>query len=121
MLLLIEDDAITRTAMAETLRTSGEPVLEADNGEQALELLAANPTIKLVVMDFVLPDVDGLKLMDLIHQRRPRVPIILVSGYLSQRAGDAIVGTTTRNKAYLAKPVRPSALVRAVKDLLRAA
>jgi CheY-like chemotaxis protein len=82
MLLLIEDEAITRTAMAESLRNSGEVVLEPANGEEALALLQDNP-VKLVVMDFVLPGVDGLKLMDLIHQRRPKLPIILISGYLS--------------------------------------
>lgn len=117
MLLLIEDEAITRTAMAESLRSSGQEVLEAENGEEALALLKDNP-VKVVVMDFVLPDVDGLKLMDLIHHRRPKLPIILISGYLSQRAGEAIVASTGKESAYLAKPVRPSALVRTVQELL---
>jgi len=118
MLLLIEDDTITRMATAQALRTSGQQVLEAGDGAEALRLLTANPTIKLVVMDFVLPGMDGLKLMDLIHQQRPRLPIILVSGYLSQRAGDAIVSRSDKRSKYFAKPFRPSALVKTVQELL---
>jgi CheY-like chemotaxis protein len=118
MILLVEDDAITRMATAQALRTSGREVLEAGNGEEALRLLADHPSIKLVVMDFVLPGIDGFKLMDLIHERRPKLPIILVSGYLSQRAGDAIVGLPSKADKYFAKPFRPSALVKTVQELL---
>jgi two-component system, cell cycle sensor histidine kinase and response regulator CckA len=115
MVLLVEDEAINRMAMAEALRNAGQQVLEAANGEEALAL-AANPAIKLVVMDFVLPGVDGFKLMDLIHQSRPKLPIIFLSGYLSQRAGDLITSSPTIR--YFAKPVRPSMLVRTVQELL---
>jgi len=119
MVLLIEDEAITRAATAEALRNAGQEVLEAGNAEQALVLLADNPAIRLVIMDFVLPGMDGLKLMDLIHHRRPKLPIILVSGYLSQQAGDAIITASPRAK-YFAKPFRPAVLVKTVQDLLGA-
>jgi len=118
MLLLIEDDAITRMATAQAISTSRQEVLEAATGDAALRLLDEYPGIKLVVMDFVLPDIDGLKLTSLIHERRPRLPIILISGYLSQRAGDAIVATADNQSKYFAKPFRPSALVRTVQELL---
>jgi CheY-like chemotaxis protein len=118
MILLVEEDAITREAIAGALRGSGEEVLKAASGEKALRLLANHPAIKLVVMEFVLPGVDGFKLMDLIHQRRPGLPIVLVSGYLSQRAGNAIVASSMKGAKFFAKPFRPSALVKTVQDLL---
>ena len=118
MLLLVEDDANTRMAKTQALRTYGREVLEAATGDAALRLLDEHPAIKLVVMDLVLPDIDGLKLMSLINARRPRLPIILISGYLSQRAGDAIVDTPDKRSKYFAKPFRPSALVRTVQELL---
>src|SRR5262245_53011489 len=117
MILLIEDDAIIRMDLAESLRMAGQEVLEAANAEQALALLGDNP-ITLALVDLVLPGVDGLKLMDMIHQRHPGLPIILISGYLSQRAGDAIVGTSGVHTKYFAKPIMPSALVRTVQELL---
>jgi len=120
MILLVEDDAITRTATAAALRMSRQEVLEAAGGHEALRLLAENPAIKLVVMDFVLPDYDGLKLMDLIHVHHPHLPIVLVSGYLSQRAGETIVARSDKKAKYFAKPFRPSALVRTVQELLTA-
>lgn len=118
MILLVEDDAVTREAMAGALRSSGKEILEATNGEKALRLLANHPAVKLVVMEFVLPGIDGFKLMDLIHQRRPKLPIVLVSGYLSQWAGNAIVASSTRGAKFFAKPFRPSALVKTVQELL---
>jgi CheY-like chemotaxis protein len=117
MILLVEDDAIIRTDIAESLRSAGQGVLEAADAEKALTLLEENP-ITLVLLDLVLPGVDGLKLMDMIHQRHPTLPIILISGYLSQRAGDAIVATSGVHTKYFAKPVIPSALIRTVQELL---
>ena len=118
MILLVEDDAITRMATAQALRSTRQEVLEAGNGVEALRLLADHPGIKLVVMDFVLPGMDGFKLMDLMHERRPKLPIILVSGYLSQRAGDAIVELPGKADKYFAKPFRPSALVKTAQELV---
>jgi CheY-like chemotaxis protein len=118
MLLLIEDDAIARTAMAESLRSSGQQLLEAANAEQALAFLRDSP-VELVLIDLVLPIVGGLKFMDLIHERRPNLPIIIISGYMSQRIGDAILATTgvPRSK-FFTKPISPSDLVRTVQELL---
>ena len=118
MILLIEDDAVTRETLAGALSGSGEEILEAANGEQALRLLANHRAIKLVVMEFVLPGVDGFKLMHLIHRRRPGLPIVLVSGYLSQWAGNAIVASSVTGTKFFAKPFRPSALVKTVEELL---
>jgi DNA-binding NtrC family response regulator len=118
MILLVEDDAATREAMAGALRSSGEEILEAHNGEKALRLLVAHPGIKLVVMEFVLPGVDGFKLMDLIHRRRPGLPIVLVSGYLSQWAGNAIIASSTSGAKFFAIPFRQSSLVKTVQELL---
>ena len=117
MILLVEDDAITRMEMAEALRTSGHQVLEAEDGEEALDLLRGNP-VKLVVVDCVMPGIDGLKLMKLLQHRRPDLPIILISGHLSEEVGDVIAATSKNYSKYLSKPVRPSALLRTVQELL---
>jgi DNA-binding NtrC family response regulator len=117
MILLVEHDAIPRTAMAQSLRTAGLKVLEAVSGKEALVLFDKNP-VKVVIVNFALPDVDGLELMELMHERRPRLPTILISSYLSQRAGDVMLARSGRCSRFFAKPVIPSLLVEAVKELL---
>ena len=117
MILLVEDDAITRTAMAETLRITGRKILEATNGQEGLALLDQHP-FRLVVLDFILPDMDGLQFLKRIDDRRPRIPVILVSGYLSQKA-ETIFERPGAKVKYFAKPVRPSALVATVQAFLR--
>src|SRR5262245_36145975 len=117
MILLVEDDAISRTALAETLRNAGHEVLEAVTGMEALALLDQN-LVKLIVLDFVLPDLDGLKFLDRIGTRRPRIPVILVSGSLSQKAAEALLGMPGARTMYFVKAVRPSALVAIVQAFL---
>lgn len=119
MILLAENEGITRTTLAGVLRTSGHEVLEAGNGEQGLASLDKSP-VDLVITGFVLPDVDGLSLIRRIRARRPQLPIILMSSYLSQPAGDDILGKLSGEKAkYFAEPVSPSALVATVQGLLK--
>jgi CheY-like chemotaxis protein len=117
MILLVEQDAIPQAAIGETLRSAGLEVLEAATGNEALALFDQNP-VKLVIINFALPDIDGLQLMDLMRQRRPKLPMILMSHYLSQRTGDIMLARSGRCDRFFAKPVRPSALVQAVKELL---
>jgi two-component system cell cycle sensor histidine kinase/response regulator CckA len=118
MILLVENEAITRAALARVLHTSGHEVLEAENGEQGLASLDKSP-VDLVITGFVLPDVDGLSLIARIRKRRPQLPIILISDFLSQPAGDDILGKISGEKAkYFAQPVSPSALVATVQGLL---
>jgi CheY-like chemotaxis protein len=113
MILLIEDDAISRMSFAETLRGYGYEVLEAGDGFEALTLVAKHRTgINLVISDMVLPGMNGLTLVENIELMLPRVPIIMVSAFLSKVGGKAILG---RAVDFLEKPIRPSALIDAVQ------
>ena len=69
---MVEDRPVSRQALTELLRFFGYNVLQAEDGKQALELLDKS-RVKLVITDFVLPDIDGLKLIVLIRERRPRI------------------------------------------------
>jgi len=105
--------------MVEILRTSGHKVLQAATGEEGARLLDVHATqIRVVVLDFVLPDIDGLKLIRYIRWRVPKVPVVLTSGYLSRKAGEALLASG-RDVTFLAKPFRPSALEKMVKNLLQ--
>ena len=117
MILLVEDDAISRASFSDLLRSEGHEVIEASGGDEALEALEKH-RISLVITDLAMPKMNGMTLLARIHARWPNMPIILLSGYLSQYAGEKIL---SRDATFLQKPVRPSALTAAVRHLLRSA
>ena len=113
MILLIEDDAISRTDFVVTLCRCGYAVLEAEDGFEALSLIAKHRTaIELVISDMVLPGMNGFTLVQNIELLLPKVPIIMISGYISKANGEVILG---HDVAFLEKPIRPSALLAAVQ------
>ncbi len=63
-LLLVEDEASLRTVYAEYLKMQGFEVLEAEDGEQAMTMVANNPNIDLILLDILLPKKDGLKVLE---------------------------------------------------------
>jgi CheY-like chemotaxis protein len=86
VILLIEDNDETRYLLANFLTKNGREVMEAKDGEEGWELLQ-RATFDLVITDLVMPKVNGLVLVSRIHARWPKLPIILISGYLSNDAG----------------------------------
>jgi DNA-binding NtrC family response regulator len=114
MLLLVEDEVIVRHSFAQLLRTQGHEVMEAANGTEALALLN-KWRVELIITDLVVPNLNGLNLISLIRARWPKMPIVLISGYLSQDAGNIILDGLAD---FLQKPIRPSALVATVRRLL---
>jgi CheY-like chemotaxis protein len=114
VILVVEDDVISRAYFADTLRAYGYEVMEAGDGIQALALLARNHC-ELVITDMVLPHLNGLNLVARIQQIWPKLPVIMVSGYLSENAGRNIFDGKVD---CFTKPVRPSALVAMVQRLV---
>ena len=114
MILLVEDDPLSGRAMALALKTAGHQVINASNGAEALDLIALHD-FELVITDLVMPDLNGLNLINAIRLKRPKLPIILVSGYLAKDAGRAIFDAAA---TFLQKPVNPTALIMAVERVL---
>ena len=114
MILLVEDEAITRLAFGQLLRAHGHEVMETGDGAQALALLS-KLRFDLVITDLVVPNLNGLNLASFIRARWPKTPIILISGYLSENAGKIILEGLAD---FLQKPIRPSALVATVHRLV---
>jgi DNA-binding response OmpR family regulator len=80
ILLLVEDDAMLQELYAEAFRAAGFEVLQALDGQQALELVTARADIRLVVLDLMLPKVSGYDV--LAHVRAAygkQFPVIVVS------------------------------------------
>jgi two-component system, cell cycle response regulator CpdR len=81
-ILVVEDDRAGRNLICEVLRDEGYQVFEASNGAEALDLVYAQ-RFDLVITDFVMPKLNGLKFVEQLHRLQPRLPIIVITGYLS--------------------------------------
>jgi two-component system, response regulator FlrC len=115
-ILLVEDHVASRTNIARFLQLLSYQVVEAADGEEALKLLG-NDTIDLVVSDLALPTIHGLNLTDQIHAKWPKVPVIIISAFMSDEAGKVILNGKAE---FLAKPLDLSVLASKVQDLLLA-
>jgi CheY-like chemotaxis protein len=114
-ILVVEDNPITRKMMCIALETESYHVLDARDGRSALELARNCPD--LVLQDYVLPDMDGLQLMEACGHCRVRrvnsVPGRDGPGVAARACARAAPSTT-----FLPKPIEPSRLVEVVRTLL---
>ena len=78
--LLVDDDELVLVSTSGLLEELGWRVLSAPGGAQALEIIAANPDIDVVLTDFVMPGMSGADLAQAIRYMRPDLPVVLTSG-----------------------------------------
>jgi two-component system response regulator AtoC len=108
--LLIDDDESMRSGVATWLQEDGHDVVVAGTGSDGLA--RARDGVDVVVLDYDLPDLDGLEVLRLLRGEHPRLPVIMLTGHASSsHAGDAM-----RRGAfhYLAKPADLEEVSRAV-------
>jgi two-component system cell cycle sensor histidine kinase/response regulator CckA len=104
--LLVDDEDVVRRVAERALLRQGFRVLAAPTAEVAMEMLAADPTIRVaaVVTDLVMPGMDGAALVDAVR-RRPRLPAVLVSGYAAEELRDRVAAVPGAGETrFLAKP-----------------
>src|SRR5262245_31271460 len=89
-ILVVEDDSSNRGLICKLLAKDGYQIVEASDGAQALKLLCTQ-RFDLVITDFVMPKVNGLKLVEELHSVHPRIPIIFITAYLSVTSGKTIL------------------------------
>ena len=117
--LLVEDDPAVRALTFEVLTESGYQVLEASGGHEAIALAGSHPgRIDLLLTDVVMPRMNGRELARRLHEMRPGLATLYMSGY----APGAIVhqGVLEPGLAFIAKPLRPADLTRKVREVLDA-
>ncbi|WP_309085374.1 response regulator [Chelativorans sp.] len=81
VVLLVEDDQQVLSLTAQMLRDLGYGVIEAHDGTEALEALAAHPDISLLFTDVVMPEMNGRRLAEEALKRRPNLKVLFTTGY----------------------------------------
>jgi DNA-binding NtrC family response regulator len=80
-ILIIDDEQLIRRSIAKRLSVAGYQVLEAEDGKTAIERAATG--VDLAILDYRLPDLDGLSVLKQIRQVDPDVLVILLTAYAS--------------------------------------
>ena len=115
--LLVEDEAMVRAVAERALTRHGYVVLAAESGEAALEILAREEKIDLMISDVVMPTMDGPTTVRAARKDRPELPILFISGYAEEQLRKSI---DIPNVSFLAKPFSVQQLAETVRDVLTA-
>jgi CheY-like chemotaxis protein len=114
-ILLVEDEAAVLDVALEMLRQSGFAVRVAHDGADALQVLASDPSIDLLLTDVVMPELNGFQLAHRARALRPTLPIVYISGY----ADEARLEAEAVHGPVLRKPFRTADLVHYVSTMLK--
>lgn len=121
-ILLVEDEDMLRGLIRELLEIKGFAVIEASQGLEALELMAAAPSpVDLVLTDVVMPHMSGSELVERLRAERPSLKVIFMSGYTGANNAAIHKSLEMPGVAFLQKPFRLNALISVVEGLLGAA
>ncbi len=116
-ILLVEDEESVRKLVLDTLTARGYKVLEAENGNAALDLAARHPeSIHLVVTDVIMPGLSGHELAAQLLAIRPATKVLYLSGYAEDAF--AMPHAVDAQKAFLQKPFTLQNLFRKVREVL---
>lgn len=114
-ILIVDDDKEIADLAGIYLSNEGYKVLKAADGREALHLLEQYP-FKLVILDIMMPEIDGLEVCRRIREKG-NIPIIMLSAKSEEM--DKIIGLSTGADDYVTKPFHPMELVARVKSQLR--
>ncbi|MBO4864070.1 MAG: response regulator transcription factor [Eubacterium sp.] len=115
-ILVVDDEERMRKLMKDFLAKKGYIVMEAANGEEAFKVFTANNDISLIIMDVMMPKMDGYETSEEIR-KLSNVPIIMVTAKTSEK--DELRGFSIGVDEYITKPFNPSILVARVEAVLR--
>ncbi|GHV32947.1 DNA-binding response regulator [Clostridia bacterium] len=116
-ILVVEDESSIRGFEVINLKRAGYDVLEAESGEQALELFLKHSGVSLAILDVGLPGIDGYEVCRRIRALRPGVGIIMLTARAEEV--DKVTGLMTGADDYVTKPFSPTEFIARVDALMR--
>lgn len=116
--LIAEDESSIRDFVVINLRRNGYEVIEATNGDEAIKKFDENSDkIDIVILDIMMPYVDGLEVCKYIREKSKRIGIIMLTARTQEM--DKVTGLMVGADDYVTKPFSPKILVAKIKALLK--
>ena len=115
-ILVVDDEARMRKLVSDFLAREGFEVLEAGDGEKAMDLFYGNKDIALILLDVMMPKMDGWQVLREIRESS-QVPVIMLTARADER--DELRGFELGVDEYVTKPFSPRTLVARVNAILR--
>lgn len=116
-ILVVDDDTAVCELLQDVLSEHVFSVLVCHNGQDALRQVQQEPNIALVLLDMMLPDINGLQVLLQLQKQRPALPVVMLTGLGSE--SDVVVGLEMGADDYIGKPFNPRVVVARVKAVLR--
>ena len=114
VVLLVEDEPLVRLTQVDILREAGFWVLEAEDADEAFEILRRRQDVSVVLTDVDMPgSIDGFEFARLVAQGWPEVGVLVISGKAFPEEGDL-----PPSAVFVAKPTRAAALVEHLNALM---
>jgi excisionase family DNA binding protein len=117
LVLVVDDDARLREFMRVNLEMEGYSVREAASAEEALEAIEDSAP-ELVLLDVVMPGVDGWQMLQRMQERHGSIPVIMFSGKVDEQAASDAEERGARG--FIGKPFDPQQLIERAKQLVPA-
>jgi len=112
-ILAVEDEALVRMLIVETLVDAGHDVLEASDGDQALVIVNKTPNLDLIVTDVRMSKMDGFSLAQHAREIKPGLPVLFMTGYMGTDVPSKMAGAKV-----MQKPLDPEDLIAAINAML---
>lgn len=115
--LVVDDEASIRRLVSDTLEPLGYTIIGAACGEEALDILrGSQEKVDLLLSDVIMPGMDGRQLSEIVHQERPEIKTVLMSGYTDDVIADR--GILAPGIVFVNKPLLPVALANKIRAVL---
>ena len=114
-LLVVDDEKLIRDVIKEYAVNEGFKIIEASNGEEAISKIETNPDIDLIIMDIMMPKLDGYSACKEIFKTK-RYPVIMLSARKEEY--DKLLGFDLGIDDYVTKPFSPKELMARIKAVL---
>lgn len=117
-LLIVDDELLIRDLLYDHFSNCNYAITLADNGQAAMARLGEGE-FDTVILDLKMPDMDGLELASVVHEKQPTAPIIIITGYPSVES--AVEALRRRYYDYFVKPFNMKKLEKAVNAAIEEA
>ena len=114
--LLIDDEEKILVSLSSTLRENGFSVLSTTDGNQALPLINAAP-VEAVILDLIMPAVDGMTVLGKIIEERPCIPVIMLTGHGT--IAKAVEATKAGAFDFLEKPIESAKIIITLENAIK--